>query len=142
MKARAFIAVPNGWHARRSAEIEAIRCGRCRAAIARRQAREAKGVLDELQDAPVLVLHVRDVVLARVRRDDEQWDANAQTVFVDVGGRRFGWLLDVPPLTRRYSRTRAPTQSSAKAPGRRFGAAVCAARRCPNGDRRGSSDLL
>ena len=53
--------------ARRLREIEAVAGRRVCSPVAGGQAREAELVLDELQDAALLVLNVRHVALFRVR---------------------------------------------------------------------------
>ena len=74
--------------ARRLGEVEAVLFGRVRARVGRGQARQAELVLDELQNAAVLVLNVRDVTLLGIWRDDQQRHADAEPVVIGHRRRR------------------------------------------------------
>ena len=72
---------------RREIEVEAILRGRGGARIAGREPSKAELILDEPEDASVLVVDVRHVSLLGIRRNDDHGEAEAQPVVIHVCGR-------------------------------------------------------
>src|SRR5580658_6005041 len=95
---------------RGAVEREAVGGDRRGTGVTGGEAAQAERILNELEDAPVLVLHVRDVAALRIWRDDEQRYAKAEPIVVDVA-RRHVVVPSAPLVPHDHDRGRVPKRT-------------------------------